>query len=58
MKKKRTKERLVDIDNQITIKQEQKAKLEKERDDPKANKVVKKLKENAIKGVDKIIANF
>ena len=55
---KRTKERLVDIDNQITIKQEQKAKLEKERDDPKANKVVKKLKENAIKGVDKIIANL
>ena len=54
---KRTKERLVDIDNQIVIKNDQISRLTKERDSAN-NKVVKVLKENEIKGAKNIIENL
>ncbi len=54
---KRTKERLVDIDNQIKIKQEKRAKLVVERDNA-TNRVVKALNEKAIEGIDKLIKSL
>ena len=54
---KRTKERIVDIDNQIAMKEEQKSNLEAE-EKSATNKVVKALRSKAKKGVEQLIVNL